>query len=381
MIKTPEKPIQNKSLSSENSVQRNFNLDIIRILAFICIPATHFFLYTGFYSIPVVSPYMIILLCIRNFFVCCVPVFMILTGYLQSAKDFTPNKKYYSKAFKFLIPYFIVCVLTLVLDVLLHKNTPSVIEVIKGFTTYTGYTWYVEMYLGIFLLIPFLNKLYNALNKKQEKILLGILITLTLLPTVVNTYSFTSGTWFFYPSGSSERLKIIPDFFKQLYPFTYYFTGAYLRRHKEEIKWSAKKAFLILMGAFIAVSAYCIVRNYGYNPAIYTWVGNNSFLIYTLAVLFFIFVMSINFKNVSEKRRKFIGRISDLTFSAYICSYLADEVVYIILKKHTDTFSQRILTYPLTVSVIIICSLIMAFFVDWFTKKACKLINKHLIKS
>ncbi|MBR3971480.1 MAG: acyltransferase family protein [Ruminococcus sp.] len=382
MIKAPEKTSQETPLSSLPSSQRNFNLDIIRIFAFICIPCTHFFLYTGFYDLPVDNPAMMFLMCLRNLCLTCIPLFMILTGYLQGTKDFAPDKRYYAKIFKFLIPYFIVCILTLLMNALMHKTVPSVTEVIKGFTTYTGYTWYVEMYLGIFLFIPFLNKFYNALKtKKQERILLGILIVFTLLPTVVNTYCFTSGSPFFYPAKSGETLKILPDFWTRLYPLTFYFTGAYLHRHKEEIKWSAKKAFIILSGAILVFSAYNILRNYGYNPSVYNWVGRNSLTVYVTAVLIFIFVLSLNFKKAPQKCGKFIGKISDLTFSAYICSYLVDKIFYIYLKRYTESFAQRILTYPLSVIFVIISSLIAAFFIDLFTKKACTLINKHIIKT
>ena len=377
MIKSPSKTPDKIS----PTVQRDFNLDIIRIIAFIFIPCLHFFLHMGFYKIPITHPGMMFLMCMRNIFLTCIPLFMILTGYLQGTKDFVPDKKYYVKIFKFLIPYLIVCILTLILEGLLKKSTPSIIDVIKGFTTYTGYTWYIEMYLGLFLFMPFLNKLYNTLKtKKQEKLLLTLLIVFTLLPTVINTYSFTSGTWFFYPADSSETLKILPDFWAPVYPLTFYFTGTYIRRHKDEIKWSSKKAFLILLTAVVIFSVYNIIRNYGYLPLVYSWIDRNSFTQYITAVLIFIFVLTLKFNGVSPKLARLTGKIADLTFSAYICSYLADKVVYHFIKKNISGFINRLYTYPITVLFIIVCSLVIAFFVDTITKKLCKQINKLIFK-
>ena len=39
----------------------------------------------------------------------------------------------------------------------------------------TGYDSFVALYLALFLLIPFINKLINAMNKKEMIILLSIL--------------------------------------------------------------------------------------------------------------------------------------------------------------------------------------------------------------
>ena len=382
MTKTAERINITPPASSDSSspLCRQTNLDVIRIFSFVLIPCVHFFLYTGFYSEPMTSPVLILLMCLRNFCLCCIPLFMMLTGYLQSTKSFQPDKKYYSKIFKFLVPYLIVCVLTLILNALLTHSKPSVIEVIKGFTTYTGYTWYIEMYLGVFLLIPFLNKFYNTLTtKKQEKILLGILIGLSLLPTIINNYS-TSGN-FLAPPKSSEALKIIPNFYTSLYPFTFYFTGAYLRKHKDDIKLSAFKRFLLLAGAFILFSAYCIARNYGRKPSVFDWISRNSLMVYVVAVLTFLFFLSFEFQKMSPKLRKFLGKISDLTFSAYICSYLADKIAYRYLNRYIPQFTHKLLLYPVIILSIIIVSLAAAFLTDMISKKVCKLINRLLLKN
>ena len=48
--------------------------------------------------------------------------------------------------------------------------------------TTANYAWYIEMYIGLFLLIPFLNLAYNNLpSRKSKLVLLVTLIGLTSL--------------------------------------------------------------------------------------------------------------------------------------------------------------------------------------------------------
>lgn len=372
--------LQNNDSNLKPDHKRNINLDIIRIFAFLCIPFAHFFLNTGFYSIKVNTPSMMVLMCLRNICLSCIPLFMMLTGYLQGTKDIKPDKKYYAKTAKFLIPYLITSLLILILEGLLSRKIPSVLGVIKGFTTFTGYSWYVEMYIGVFIFIPFLNMFYNSIKtKKQEKFLIFALIFFTLLPSVVNTYSIGTSNWLF---GKSESfVKIIPDFWKKLYPITFYYTGTYMRKHKDEMKLVPFKRLILLLGTVAASSLYCIVRNLGKTPGVYSWISRNSFVIYLIAVAIFFFLISIDFSKTPKGFARFLGKISELTFSAYLCSYLADKIVYRYLMRYTTTFSQRLLTLPLTVSVVIVCSLAGAFVVDFITSKVCIAINRSVNKS
>ncbi len=371
---------QNNSSVLQPKIKRDINLDVIRIFAFLCIPFVHFFLNTGFYSQKVDNPVMIILMCLRNICLTCIPLFMMLTGYLQGTKDIKPDKKYYAKTAKFIIPYLITSLLILILNGLLNRNIPSVLEIIKGFTTFTGYSWYVEMYIGVFIFIPFLNMLYRGIKtKKQEKLLIFALIFFTLLPSAVNTYSFGTDNWLF--SSSENFVKIIPDFWKRLYPITFYYTGTYLRKHKDEMKLSTFKRFLLALGTIAVSSLYCIIRNYGKTPSVYSWVSRSSFVIYLPAVAIFFFLISVDFSKTPKGLARFLGKLSELTFSAYLCSYLVDKIIYRYLLRLAPTFKEQLLTLPLTLPVVIICSLAAAFVVDLITSKACCAINRSVLKS
>lgn len=81
--------------------ERNTNLDVIRCIAVFEVLSIHFFLNNGFYSTIVNSFEMYKQIFFRTFFMSCVPLFMILTGYLMSNK--TLSLKYYFKISKIIV--------------------------------------------------------------------------------------------------------------------------------------------------------------------------------------------------------------------------------------------------------------------------------------
>ena len=56
--------------------------DIIRIFAFFCVVSVHFFLNSKFYDYPTEGKTMLVMTICRSFFMICVPLFLLLSGYL-----------------------------------------------------------------------------------------------------------------------------------------------------------------------------------------------------------------------------------------------------------------------------------------------------------
>lgn len=85
--------------------KRDIGLDLTRIVAFISVVAIHFFLNSGYYNEPVVGKRMYIMTLGRTFFGICVPLFMLLSGYLMVNKSISIEKKtllnYYKKYLKY----------------------------------------------------------------------------------------------------------------------------------------------------------------------------------------------------------------------------------------------------------------------------------------
>ena len=98
-----------------------------------------------------------------------VPLFLLLTGYLMRKKEL--SKKYYSGIKKTLSIYILASLACLIYKVLFLNMNYSLFGIIKDILGFSlaKYSWYIEMYIGLFLLIPFLNLIYNNLKTKKEK--------------------------------------------------------------------------------------------------------------------------------------------------------------------------------------------------------------------
>lgn len=73
--------------------ERNINLDLTRSVATIGVISVHFFLNTGFYQEIVVGRRMALMVSMRTLFMYCVPLFLLLTGFLMCNKKL--EKKFY----------------------------------------------------------------------------------------------------------------------------------------------------------------------------------------------------------------------------------------------------------------------------------------------
>ena len=155
---------------------------------------------------------MYIMTVVRTFCMSGVPLFLILTGYLMVGKEIELSKKsffrYYFKLSDMLCTYLIITIFHLIYRVYYWKEALTWKGCLANILGFKQYSWYLNMYIGLYVLIPFLNVLWNKLNDKKEQKLL--VIVLTLLVTV-SSITGILGWW------------------SNLYPVAYYFIGAYLR--------------------------------------------------------------------------------------------------------------------------------------------------------
>ncbi|MBR3971481.1 MAG: acyltransferase family protein [Ruminococcus sp.] len=352
---------------------RNINLDIIRIIAFCFVPSVHFFLHSGFYSNAIDTPEMKVMLFMRTLFLTCIPLFLLLTGYLQGEKKITPNTKYFLKIGKFIIPYLIIMFIDLVIiNEILTPSLPThpdfkpytTKQYIQNFTSFTHYSWYVEMYIGLFLLIPFLNMIWQNLRTKgQELFLIISLIALTILPSFFNVYEFKTEDWL--SAANTSNWKLFPSWWTKIYPLTYYFVGAFMARHKKRLSLNPIVALVLFLATWYLSGSYVFRRCEGLTPTIYAFTDYNSPVIFATGVTLFIFVNSLPLAKTPNFIRKFVGKLSDLTFGAYLGSWALDQILYTayINKKHS-VYEDRWSSYPLAMLIVIPTAFLIAYFTD-----------------
>jgi len=219
-----------------------------------------------------------------------------------------------------------------------------------------NYCWYVEMYIGLFLMIPYLNILYNNIQTKKEKQgLLLIMILLTCLPAVTNTYSFHDPHWWLNPSSSQYYQKILPSWWISIYPITYYFVGCYLNEYP--VKLRKRTLFGLLVLFWIFNGSYNFYRSHN-APFIWgDWNSWESLLNLIQTVLVFELISKINCERFSPLVKKTLAKLSDWCFGAYLVSWIFDQYIYLKLIEFEPVMVLRMNYGIFIVPIVFVCSL------------------------
>lgn len=355
--------------------KRDERLDIIRIFALICVIGVHYFLSSGFYEATMCGEKMLIMCIARAFFIICVPVFITLTGYLMNKK--TISKKYYKGIVKTLIIYFICSIVYHIFYIFYRGEGVRITTFFKNVLAYKGtiYAWYIEMYIGLFLLIPFLNLIFNNLkNKKEAKVLLITLAFLTGLPCIANIFKYYSIRWWLNPSINSEYVKLLPDWWAGIYPLFYYFLGAYLNKY--EVKISKKMNIILLFIIIILSGIFDFYRSYGTKFITSTWNSYPSITIMVTTFLTFNLLLKIKLKTENEKRGKILKILSDACLGAYLVSCIFDIVYYDKLNKSIAFIKDRFIYAPLMVILVVISSMTVSILINCLYNAGKKGIEK-----
>ncbi len=357
---------------------RNAAMDIIRIVAAFTVLSVHFFLHNGFYSQTVEGAPMYIMVLMRTLFSVCVPLFMILTGYLMSHK--TLSRKYYSGISKTLI-IFVLATLACMIFKTIHDNEPFTLKsFILGTLDFTGanYSWYIEMYIGLFLLIPFLNLAYNKLkNKRQKQILVLTLVFLTIIPTVFNIFNFDTPAWWSDPKTSDTFSKLIPSWWMGIYPITYYFTGCYIREYG--IKLKTRSTLVLFLLAILIFGTFNYYRSYGTTFKSGTYVYWYGFEPFVLSVLLFVLLSRIKTENMNEKVKFVLWKVSDLALGIYLISYIFDMLVYPVLNAKINPMTDRLPFYFVAVPIVFVCSMLASAIMN-IVAKYIQILFKKLVE-
>lgn len=398
--------------------RRNSTLDVIRIVGLFSVVGVHFFLHTGFYSQPytgegpiesiikaisegdpdyLTSAWMFLMYMLRTLFNVCVPLFIILTGYLMSKK--TLSRKYYSGIRKTLIIFVLASVVHFFFkgfrdDQLVKAAVQAggIEEVFKAFSEsgslgfknfilgifdyrHANYSWYIEMYIGLFLIIPFLNLGYNHLkSRRQKQVLVLSFVFISILPSLFNIFNFDTAAWWLDPRSSDTFQKFLPAFWMGIYPITYYYIGMYLREFGLRPK--TKSLFGIFGVSLLLFTLFNIFRSGGkgfVTGAYNYWYG---FIPCVLSVVLFELLRRINSQNWSEKVKFCLWKVSDLVVGAFLMSFVSDMLVYDFFKSKVTTFSERMPFIFVVVPVSFLLALVFSLVLDLLYRGIMKLYEK-----
>ncbi len=316
--------------------ERKYGLDIVRIIATLSVLSVHFFLKTNYYNTPLNSMPMRVQSIIRNFFMICVPLFILITGYLNNNKEY--NKIFFKKLFNILIIWLFYSVIEyFTLQIINNTHTFNLKDLLFNVTSFNGcgYSWYIEMYIGLYFLSPIINNAFDVMNDKNKKSLVIISIITFVLPTVVNALF--------------DNILHIPSWWISVYPLCYYITGKYIKYKN----YNFKKKNLILLLIFTQLITFSL--------SFICKIEYNTLTTFISTCIIFLLLYNINIKKIWQQ--KVLKYFSSISLDIYLSSSLIDYIIYKIFNNqmiiHNISQSKCILFAPLVILTVFILSSMM----------------------
>lgn len=324
---------------------RESGIDLIRCLGLLFVTGLHAFLYNGFYAEPQTGPLMWAADSVFWLFFTCNGIFMTLTGYLKCEKPL--GWDYYRSLLPVLIGYVLTCLISFPIRHFLLGEKLTLFAWLEKLVTFGNYAWYIEMYIGLILISPVINLALNALTERRQLYYLaGVMIVLTALPSVTS-------------------INLIPDYWKPLFPLTYYVLGAVIRKLQPNIKpWICLAAAAVT--AMVTGLISLLSTNEGFSSGFGQ--GYGGFWPTVIVVCLFVGLYRLN---IGPRIAKALCWMAGGVFEGYILSRLLDVWVYDLVKSwHTP---ER---YPL----IFVCITIPVFILSLLTGKALHTLSMWIYR-
>lgn len=340
--------------------QRLIGPDILRAFAIIAVVCGHFFsVNTTFNDAPFTGASMFVQGFLKSIF--CntgVPLFLMLTGYFNLNKQL--SKEYFYGIKRAWIPYVIISLITWAVLSPNHSPLQLVLGVL-GFKT-IGYAWYVEMYVGLFLLIPFINIILEKVfaDKQQTKMYFIVMILLTALPQVLDRGDY----------------KLIPRFWEMDFPVLYYSIGAAIRHFQPSLgKYRTSAVFIMLILWVIGpVSMYLSNRMGGAKLSL----AGSYYSVVHMAAVTILFVLLYKVQHLPKCLSKAIASVALCSYEMFLFSYMMDKLIYpVFIERFYTTQSEFLLWFvPITV-----CSLVASYVSARAYRWGCGLNCSKCLKS
>ncbi len=243
--------------------------------------------------------------------------------------------------------YIVISILTIFFrEYYLHEHYSWIRWILK-ITDFSAipYGWYIEMWIGLFLLTPFLNVLWHGLeNKKHRQILIITLYAMCALPDFCNRYG----------------VHLMPGYWVSIYPICFFYLGAYIKEYQPRIEaWKLWVCILALCMINPMLNSGLAIA--GHNRPMMHLIGSGSGIItIPLAAIFFLACYRIDVKVAWT--RSLLAKISLLSLDMYLISWVFDRFWYGIF-SHTSLWNQNQLLWLFLIAVpcVFVSSFVFAY--------------------
>lgn len=338
--------------------EREFGADVVRACAAALVLCVHFFLNDGYYNAPLVGGWMAVNTMVRVACMTCVPLFLLLTGYLEVGKNWKVG--HLRKLFPVLITY-VLCGLACLAFKAVYLQTPlGPREWIGQLLNYSAapYAWYIEMYIGLFLLAPIFDLAWRGMGKELKRWTILSLLLLASLPCLTGT-----------------RWDILPDFWAGFYPPCFYFIGRYLKDYPLKVKGVTLFLGWMATAAAVGMGHVYLAQGGPMSHGPLTW-WNSPFVIFESVCLFSLLIRAKG-EGWPKPCRWVVARVAKLSLPMYLISYIYDMIAYPVLVQTVPQVERRLWFFPVMVVGSLICSGLMAQPIDWAGKAIMQLIPKR----
>ncbi len=294
--------------------ERIAGIDIIKTLAVIFVLSIHQIGMTHVLKIDLIGIRPFFIMLYRYTVMSCVPLFIMTTGYLQCKKDV--SVKFYKGIVPILLSYLVSSIGIAWINTKIIGDPYNLRKIIINIFNFTenNYAWYVEMFVGLYLLIPFINKLYHSIETRRKKqILLGILIFLTICPG-----------FFYMFNDDFYNYNVFPDYWESMYPLTYYLLGAYFNEYKPKLNKLLSAVFVLAAMLMPTLTEVLIADGSSFNANVFNGFNSVSALLITVAIFVFFYDMDIKFAPC----KWLVRDISVSTLEIYLWSNGVEKLLY-----------------------------------------------------
>ncbi|MCR5302552.1 MAG: acyltransferase family protein [Lachnospiraceae bacterium] len=319
----------------DRSAARQCGPDLVRTIACVFVVGAHFYLNIGYYNEPMNGPKMFVMTGLRWLFVTAVPLFFMLTGYFKSRKK--ADRLHYFALIPLLISYVVISVAKMLLYNRLYGKIYDLRGIFKNLGNYQ-IAWFMGLYLCLFLLIPFLNKMWYALDMREQNILIVTLVFLCCLYPVFN--------------------YIAPSYFTGIYPVLFYFLGIAVR----DRRWRPDRRVLLLVLVIIVVLEAFISMRFT-STGLFDWNlistadGTYGTLFISICTVC-IFLLFYDVKTLPGIIPAVLASISRVSFEIYLFAGAYDAIIYSYVKRYVSSATEGFWWFCLTVPLSFICAYI-----------------------
>ena len=233
--------------------QRQINLEILRILCMLFIITGHLSGRGEIHQTIIIAPH-------------AVNCFVLISGYFLVTSKFKIDRVLRV----ILETIFYTFTITVILYMLGKANLQDIARSIMPFAPTKFAYWFVNKYLAVILLSPFICKVCATISKRQYQILL---VTLLLIGSSLLTV---------FPLG-----ELFGNGYSLLWMITVFITGGYLRLHTPKFKYWGITALALLL-------LYNICKICGQGKIC---LGYNSLITYALAICTFMWFSKLSMPN------------------------------------------------------------------------------------